>query len=75
MFLKVDLSLQDSGPFLCEGGSSEPTEPPGYGPVASQLAAMFIETKGGSVGGAGGAGGAQAPPLLKLFLKFNVVRK
>ena len=22
-----------SGPFLSEGGSSEPTEPPGYGPA------------------------------------------
>ena len=34
IFLKVDLSLQDSGPFLCEGGSSKSTEPPppGYGP-------------------------------------------
>ena len=29
----MDLSLQDSGPFFsCEGGSFEPTEPPGYGP-------------------------------------------
>ena len=26
--ITVDLSLQDSGPFLCKGGSSEPTEPP-----------------------------------------------
>ena len=24
----MDLSLQNSGPFICEGGSSEPTEPP-----------------------------------------------
>ena len=24
----VDLLLQNSGPFLCEGGSFEPTEPP-----------------------------------------------
>ena len=24
----MDLSLQDSGPFLCEGDASEPTEPP-----------------------------------------------
>ena len=31
LFQKVDLSLQNSGPFICEGGSSEPTEPPGYG--------------------------------------------
>ena len=28
LFQKVDLSLQNSGPFICEGGSSEPTEPP-----------------------------------------------
>ena len=28
IFLKVDLSLQDSGPFFGEGGSSEPTESP-----------------------------------------------
>ena len=34
LFQKVDLSLQNSGPFICEGGSSEPTEPPGYGPVS-----------------------------------------
>ena len=27
------LSLQNSGPFICEGGSSEPTEPPSYGPA------------------------------------------
>ena len=25
--------MHNSGPFICEGGSSEPTEPPGYGPV------------------------------------------
>ena len=28
LFQKVDLSLQNSGPFICEGGSSEPTECP-----------------------------------------------
>ena len=33
----MDLSLQDSGPFLCEGGSSKPTKPPGYGPVTDGL--------------------------------------
>ena len=27
IFLKVDLSLQDSEPFVSEGGSSEPTKP------------------------------------------------
>ena len=26
--VKVDLLAQNSGPFICEGGSSEPTEPP-----------------------------------------------
>ena len=34
LFQKVDLLLQNSGPFICEGGSSEPTEPPGYGPAS-----------------------------------------
>ena len=29
----MDLLLQDSAPFLCEGGYSEPTEPPGYEPA------------------------------------------
>ena len=28
LFQNVDLSLQDSGPFICEGGSSKSTEPP-----------------------------------------------
>ena len=28
LFQKVDLSLQNNGPFICEGSSSEPTEPP-----------------------------------------------
>ena len=28
----MDLLAENSGPFICECGSSEPTEPPGYGP-------------------------------------------
>ena len=27
IFLQMDLSLQDSGHFLCEGDASEPTKP------------------------------------------------
>ena len=40
LFQKMDLSLQNSGPFICEGGSSEPTEPPGYGPASLLLSKL-----------------------------------
>ena len=35
--LKWDLLLQNSGPFLCEGSSSNLPNPPGYGPVLSNV--------------------------------------
>ena len=41
LFQKVYLSLQNSGPFICEGGSFEPTEPPCYGPEQQKLCLMF----------------------------------
>ena len=33
LFQKVDLSLQNSRPYICEGSSFETTEHPGYGPA------------------------------------------
>ena len=44
----VDLLLQNSGPFLCKGGSSEPTEPPGYEPVEPKIFYLLLwqENKG-----------------------------
>jgi len=32
--LKCGPFISKSGPLLIEGGSSEPTEPPGYGPAS-----------------------------------------
>ena len=42
VFLKVDILLQDSGSFLCEGSPYESTEPPGYRLAMYQL--MIIIT-------------------------------
>ena len=41
----MDLSLQNSGPFICEGGSSEPTKPPGYGPVIVGITSTTFQHK------------------------------
>ena len=37
----MDLSLQNSGPFICEGSSFEPTEPPLLWPEQQKLCLMF----------------------------------
>ena len=36
----MDFSLQNSGPFICEGGYSKYTEPPDYGP--GRLITLYI---------------------------------